>query len=417
MDVLMLRLGLALAIGLLVGLERGWQERDRPGHSRTAGIRTYAITGLLGGLSAALADAADAKWVLPVSLIAFVAVFSAFKLQEARHDADFSATGTIAGFCVFLLGGLAVIGDRQAAAGAGAALTGLLASRELLHTLLKRISWIELRSAILLVSMTAIVLPLLPHHAIDPWGGFDPWEVWFFTVLTAAISYVGYVAVRLFEPRRGLILSTLSGAVVSSTAVTLAVARQAKSGGNSRILAGAAALAASVSLGRVCLIVLIVKPSVLPLLAAPAVTASVGFCAVGGTLLFVRAAEMRIDQMSKSPFELAPLLVFALLFAVVSTGNAALASFLGPRSLIASTALSAAVDVDVAAISVLRLVGDGTSAAIAANAILAALAVNGILRLGLAMIVGSWRFGVLVLLINLVAATLGGAVYGILPVA
>lgn len=417
MNGLMLRLGLALAIGLLVGLERGWRERDSPGHSRTAGIRTYAITALLGGLSAAVSDAAHSTWLLPVSLIAFAVVFSAFKLQEARHDGGFSATGTIAGICVFLLGGMAVVGDTQAAAGAGAALTGLLASRDLLHKLLKRISWIELRAAVLLAVMSAIVLPLLPRRTIDPWGGLNPWEIWFFTVLTAAISYVGYVAVRLFEPRRGLILSTLFGAVVSSTAVTLAVARQAKAGGSPRILAGAAVLAAGVSLVRVGLIVGLVQPSVLPLIAMPGAAALVGFIGGACGLLFVHVAEVRIEQTARSPFELAPLMMFAALFAVVSTGNAALASYMGARSLIASTALSAIVDVDVATISVLRLVGAGTSTMVAANAVLAALAVNGLFRLGLAIAIGSWRFGTIVLLVNIVSVALAGTVYGVFPVA
>lgn len=64
MDTLLARLGVALAIGLLVGLERGWRERDAPDRSRTAGIRTYGIAGLLGGIFAALAQALDSAAVM-----------------------------------------------------------------------------------------------------------------------------------------------------------------------------------------------------------------------------------------------------------------------------------------------------------------------------------------------------------------
>src|SRR4030088_1172188 len=50
------RLAVALGIGLLIGLERGWRRRQASPGSRAAGIRTFAISGLLGGVIAALAQ-------------------------------------------------------------------------------------------------------------------------------------------------------------------------------------------------------------------------------------------------------------------------------------------------------------------------------------------------------------------------
>ena len=35
----------ALAIGLLIGLERGWNDRELPEGSRVAGLRTFTLTG------------------------------------------------------------------------------------------------------------------------------------------------------------------------------------------------------------------------------------------------------------------------------------------------------------------------------------------------------------------------------------
>ncbi|MBN9278592.1 MAG: MgtC/SapB family protein, partial [Hyphomicrobium sp.] len=232
MESLIAKLGLALAIGLLVGLERGWRERDAPDGARTAGIRTYAITGLLGGLFAALARSLEAPSLLIAGLLAFTAVFAWYKSREAIHDADFSVTGVVAGIGVFVLGALAVVGDQRAAAASGTALAVLLASRDLLHGLLRRISWLELRASLVLAVMTSIVLPVLPSQAIDPWGGFNPRQVWIFAVLTAAISFLGYIAVRVLGTTRGALLGGLAGAVVSSTAVTLALARTAAAGGN-----------------------------------------------------------------------------------------------------------------------------------------------------------------------------------------
>ena len=56
-EVLLPRVALALGIGLLIGLERGWRTRAAEFGSRTAGVRTFAISGLLGGISGATAQA------------------------------------------------------------------------------------------------------------------------------------------------------------------------------------------------------------------------------------------------------------------------------------------------------------------------------------------------------------------------
>jgi uncharacterized membrane protein (DUF4010 family) len=416
MDALLPRLGLALAIGLLVGLERGWRERDAPDRSRTAGIRTYAISGMLGGVFAALAESLDAVSILVAGFLGFVAVFASFKAREAAFDDDFSVTGVIAGLGVFALGALAVSGDHQAAAGGGAALAGILASREVLHELLKRLTWVELRSALVLSVMTAIILPLLPNRSIDPWGGLNPWEIWFFTVLVAAISYLGYIAVRVFGTTRGLIVSALGGALVSSTAVTLALCRIAKSGGNAYALAGAALLAAMVSAVRVCLIVGVVKPPVLASMGLPTLGAALGF-GLSGVFLMNRQAHLsEVEVPTRSPFDLRALLIFALALSVVATANAALAGRVGTKGLIATSAVSGLLDIDVAALSALRLVEMVVTPAAAGHAVLAAIAVNSLGKVALAMPSSPVRFWAPFLLGTAVAIAFGAAAFMFPPI-
>jgi uncharacterized membrane protein (DUF4010 family) len=412
-ESLILRLGLALAIGLLVGLERGWRERDAPDRSRTAGIRTYGISGLLGGVFAALSAAADSNAVLIAGFLGFAAIFAWFKSREAVHDVDFSVTGVVAGVSVFALGALAVAGDHRAAAAGGAALAAVLASREVLHGLLRRLTWIELRSALILAVMTAIVLPLLPDRTVDPWGGLNPREVWFFTVLIAAISFVGYVAVRVLGQPRGLLVSALGGAVVSSTAVTVALARNARSTDQWAPLAGAASLAAMVSILRVTLIVVLVEPRVFPAMAAPALAGALVFGICGTLLLFRKGSEIA-GTLARNPFELVPLLLFAALFALVSTASAAVADAVGPGGLLATSSLSGAFDVDVAVLSALRLAGGTVGIADAGLAVLAALATNAVARLSLAALAGSVRFSGALALLTLLALGAAAATWGVL---
>jgi len=407
MESLIAKLGLALAIGLLVGLERGWRERDAPDHSRTAGIRTFGISGLLGGIFAALADAFDSTAILIAGFLGFSVIFAWYKSREAARDKDFSVTSVVAALCVFALGALAVAGDDSAAAAGGAGLAAILASRELLHGLLRRLTWVELRSALTLAVMTAVVLPLLPDRAIDPWGGLNPWQIWFFTVLVAAISFLGYVAVRVFGETRGLLVSVLAGAIVSSTAMTLALARTAKGHARPLPFSGAACLAAMVSILRVSVIGAIIEPRVLTTIAVPVLAASVCF-GLGGAFMLMRGSDESISGSTpRNPFELGPLVLFALLFAVVATASAALSSTFGASGLLATTVLSGAFDVDVATLGALRLVKHSVSAEVVGIAVLAALLTNGIVRLALAIAAGPPRFSLPLAAFSLLAAMAG----------
>ena len=407
MDTLIAQLGVALAIGLLVGLERGWRERDAPDRSRTAGIRTFGITGLLGGVVAALAKALAANSVLVAGFIAFAAIFAWYKAREAEHDEDFSVTTVIAGLAVFALGALCVAGDFRVAAAGGAALAALLASREVLHGLLQRLTWIELRSALILAAMTVIVLPLLPDRTLDPWGGFNPREIWLLTVLMASISFVGYVAVRVLGNARGLIVSSLAGAVVSSTAVTLSLARTANGASNSLPFAGAASLAAMVSILRVCLAVLVLAPGVAAFIAAPALAAALAFGVCGTIALAIHDQKPESPGAARNPFELAPLLIFALLFAFASTASAALAARFQEQGLLASSAVAGAFDVDASVLSALRLVKHSISIETVGHSVLMALMANAVGRLSLAVVAGPVRFWLPLAGMTLIAAAAG----------
>lgn len=400
------RLAVALAIGLLVGLERGWREREGAAGSRTAGLRTFGLFGLLGGVFAILAIEMTAPVIFAAGFLGMAGLFGLFQFHESGHDRNFSVTGVMAGLGVFGLGGLAIAGDYRVAAAGGAALTVVLASRELLHGTLKRLSWIELRSALTLAVMTTIVLPLLPNRTIDPWGGLNPWEIWFFTVLIATISFAGYVAVRVLGPTRGLLVSALAGALASSTAVTIALARMAHGVARTRPLVGAATLAGMVSILRVLVIASLLQVGILEQVALPALCAAAVLGGVGLVLLLRNGHDLQAQKLVTNPFELRALLGFAAIFALVSTASAAVVARFGDASLPAASALSGLLDVDVAVLSAVRL---DAGLPMIGSAILIALAANGLGRVFLAMLAGPARFWAPLLAGILAAAAAGAA--------
>lgn len=412
MDPLVMRLGLALAIGLLVGLERGWREREAPAGSRTAGIRTYGISGLLGGIVMALGQAAGNTLVLPIGFLGFALVFGWFKWHESEHDEDFSVTGVTAAIAVFALGALAVAGRQTEAAAAGAVLAAVLASREMLHEWLKRLTWIELRSALILVVMTAVILPLLPNRPLDPWGAVNPREIWLFTILMGAFSYLGYILTRIAGPARGLIFSTLAGGLVSSTAMTLSLARAE---GDPLRRAGAACLAAVVSILRVLAYAAVIGPAIVAH-AGPAAFAAAAVFAACGALMLMRAPPSETsEEPHRNPLHLKPIIASAIIIAVMSLFSALSSRYFGSESLPVTAAIAALADVDAAVLSMLRLQGGSVSPSVLGLAVLAAFASNAVVRLASASAIAPRAFSLPLAAATLAALAAGAAAYTLLP--
>ncbi|MDF2997704.1 MAG: hypothetical protein K0R27_3341 [Xanthobacteraceae bacterium] len=402
------RLALALAIGLVVGVERGWRERKAEPGSRTAGVRTYTLIGLLGGVFGALGNAASAPLLVGAGFIGFAAVFAWFKRAEAVEDRNFSVTGTVAAMLVYGLGAFAVIGDMQLAAAAGIATAAVLASREYLHSILARLTWIELRSALLLLGMTAIVLPLLPDRPLDPLGAVNPREIWLFTIFVAGLSYAGYIAMRVLGPDKGILVTGVTGGLVSSTAIAVAFARRAADGEDAgRLVAGAAA-AGAVSLLRVMVLVGAIVPSLGLYLAPVALIAATIFCVPAFFALRRPAPHKAGKTELGNPFDLVPVLGFAMLLAAVMLLTAWATQQLGSAGLYPLAALSGLVDVDAVALSTARLAGGSLDLGVATVAILLALASNALARLAYAALIERGRFA-----LRYGAVTLSAVVAGV----
>ena len=170
----------------------------------------------------------------------------------------------------FALAAYAIVGDIRVAAAAAVAPRRAGAARDL-HGWVKAITWPELRSGLILLAMTFIALPIMPDDPIGPFGGVNPREVWLIAIVLAGVSFLGYVAVKYFGARHGMLLAAAAGGLVSSTAVTVANARRAGAGeGAPRLLAAGVALATAVSFVRVIAIVAALNPSCCVLLAPAA---------------------------------------------------------------------------------------------------------------------------------------------------
>jgi uncharacterized membrane protein (DUF4010 family) len=394
------RLGLAFAIGFVIGLERGWRERDEEEGQRTAGLRTFTLTGLLGGVLGALSIGGD-RSLLAAAFAILGAVLGVFFWREGQKHEDLSATTFVAALVTFALGAFAVLGDTTIAAGAAVATLLLLANKETLHGWLARITWPELRSGLLLAAMTFIAQPLLPDRTIDPWQAINPHEIWLMTILIAAVSFAGYAAVKIAGPQRGLVLAATLGGLVASTAVTLSLARLARaSAAHVRMLSGAILAAGAVMLLRVLAVVALLNSplasALAPVLLAGAVASGlIAAVLVGGHVQ--QSAGQSSDLVMRNPFEISEVLRFGALLAVVMAAVALARQAYGDGGLFGVAAMSGLADVDALTLSAARL---DVPLTVAADAILIAIAVNTLAKTAYAGYAGGARIGGLLLLCN-----------------
>ena len=405
---LLSRLGVALAIGLLIGLERGWKLRGEEEHSRAAGFRTFALTGLMGGVAAALAEATDAL-VLGFLFLGYLAVFGGFHWLEASRKGIFSATSVVAGALTFALGAYAVVGDLLVGVSAAVAMAVLLALREPLHRWVASLSWHEIRAVLILLAMTFLLLPVLPNQPIDPWQVLNPYEIWLYAILIAAISFGGYVAVRVLGDRLGVITAAIAGGLASSTATTLALSRMGRENVTaSRLLSAGVLISGAVMAVRVGVVATLLNAALLPLLAPPLLALALGLAVAAGFLMLGNQQSEAPRLAISNPLELGTALRLAAFIAVIILAAELVQRFIGDAGVYVVAAVSGVADVDAVTISMARA-RDGLALATASTAIAIAVGVNTISKAVIAIWAGGRHVGVPVAVASAAALAVAAA--------
>jgi uncharacterized membrane protein (DUF4010 family) len=406
------RLAAALAIGLLVGIERGWKTREVEDHKRAAGLRTFGLAGLIGGTSGVLTTELGPS-VVAVTFLAFAATLGSFAWLEARATGDLSATGLVAGLLTFLLGTMATVGDVTVAIAVAVGMTVLLALREKLHSWLFRLTWVEVRAGLILMVMTFLLLPLLPDRPIDPWGAVNLYEVWILTILIALISFVGYVAVRMLGGTWGVVLTATAGGLASSTATTLSFARLAREQPAAmELLVGGIFISGAVMALRVAGLVLLLNPALLVLLLPELGVIVLGMVSAAGLFMLrnrsVSHSHSGPSLVIANPLAVASSLKIAVFIVAVMVSVEIVQLVWGQNGILGVAALSGILDVDAITLSMARA---GRDAPLAADAIMLAVAVNTVTKAVMAAWVGGRYVGLRVGVTSLVVIAMMGAVH------
>ncbi|HUE94042.1 MgtC/SapB family protein [Pseudomonas sp.] len=399
----------ALAAGLLIGIERGWQGRNIEDNSLVAGVRTFALSSLLGAFAMLLSEKFGVTaWA--VIFIGFAALVVASYFGELQRTGDMGLTSEVAMLLTFLLGSLAMAGHAPVAAAGAVAVALLLSLKRVLHSALLRLSEDELSGTLKLLFISLVLLPALPNQGYGPWQAFNPYIIWWMVVLIAAIGFAAYVAIRLVGTRHGLLITALLGGIVSSTAMTVTLARLGQGRNLQAILACGLLATSALMFPRVLLEAGLVNRALLPALFWPlSVTALIY---TGGALLYYRRAGNESEESPeaplKNPFELGPALRFAALLALILLLIEAAQRWLGDAGVYLVALVSGLADVDAITLSLARSSHTELDNQVAVRGILLAALSNSLVKAFLVVLIGGRQLALLTLPV-MAAGLLAGA--------
>ena len=382
------RLACALAIGLLIGAERERRKGEGPQRS-PAGLRTFALASLLGGVSVVLGG----NLLLAVTA-AMIAAFCAVAYLRT-HELDPGLTSEIALVLTVLLGGLSQTQTATASALA-VVVTVLLAARSRLHYFVRSIiSEQELTDALIFAAATLVVLPLMPNRYLGPFGAINPRIIWKIVILMMSISAAGYIAVRWLGPRFGLPIAGLASGFVSSTATIGAMgARALQEPALARPAVAGAVLSTVATILQMTVVLAATSRATLYQMRYPLIASGVAALVYGSvlTMMSVREDVQPTAQKGRA-FSLKSAVFFAGMIAVMLFLSAALNAWLGKAGVLAAAAVAGFADTHSAAVSVASLVAASKfTARDAVLPILAGLTTNTISKAAVAISTGGRHY-------------------------
>lgn len=390
-----IRLGVALLLGALIGIERGWVAREQQSGTRIAGIRTHALVGLLGGIAALLAESVS-EWAFALIFVTLAGISLVAWRAKLAEQRDYSITGLVGLLLTFCFGAVAVAVDLALAA-AGAVITAvILDNKQEIHGLLNKLQAHELDAGLKLLLITVVMLPLLPDRGMGPGQALNPYEIWWMVVLIASISFVGYFAMRLGGAEKGILFTGLFAGLSSSTALTLHFARVSRQSSEiEAMLAAGILLACGTMFPRILIYAALISPGLLQALLLPVTVMGVMLYLPALYLWHHHRKTLQVDSPTpiQNPLELRTALLFGGLLAVIMLLGEWLRGWLGEAGIYLLAASSGVADVDAITLSLTRMSLERIDPSTAVLGIVIAAAVNNLFKSGLATLLGTRQLG------------------------
>ncbi len=389
---LYLRFGIALLIGVLVGMQREYSFGE-PEKEHAAGIRTFALMGLIGCASALASDLLGSPWPF-VSVVLVLGAFFAVTYFVDAWRGQAGLTTEVSALITVLSGALVFWGKITLGIALGVATTVLLSIKPEMHRFVRHLTREDLYATLKFAVITAIVLHILPIRNLwtPPFDVFNPFVIWLLVVFISGISFIGYILIQVLGAQKGMGLTGLLGGIASSTAITFGISHQSRrEGGLSRPFAMALLIAWTVMFARLMVILVVLNRDLAILLWRPLLIPVLAGAAYSLFLFILHRRERSAEMRIKNPFELWPAITFGIVFTLILFAAQAAQIYLGTSGIYITSFLSGLADVDAIALSLASLshATSGIQLSTAARAVVFAIIANTFLKGVFVLAIGS----------------------------
>lgn len=370
----------ALAVGLLVGTERGWSERKEEEGLRVAGLRTFSLIGILGGTWAILSQQFG-DWILFAAFGVISLLIIVGHVMDARKTGDMGTTTAFSMMLTFSLAAWAAMGYYVPAFITTVIVVSLLGMKPVLHSGLRNIETDEAYAGLKLLIISVIFLPLLPNQGYGPWDALNPYWIWWMVVLISGISFVGYFAIKYIGNRWGTLVTSITGGLASSTAVTLSLSQFASEHDSKALFMSGVMVASSIMFIRIMVEVAVVNSSLIATLGIPILIMFISVL-IAAYWLWHKAEQNDVDAELniKNPFKLGMALKFGALLAIILVLAEGMKAWFGDQGIYLLSLISGLMDVDAIALSLSRMALEDLTQNVATLGIVIAAATNTIVK-------------------------------------
>ncbi|MBI5003157.1 MgtC/SapB family protein [Candidatus Woesearchaeota archaeon] len=424
--------GIALLLGLIVGLEREFQHQQQKVQD-FAGIRTFTLIALFGWLVGFVAQQIGSFELVLLGTAGMILFSIAGYIAVVWKGKGIGATSEISTIIVFLSGIIIAYNYILIAVISVILMTTILSYKYTLHKFAQKLALDEIHAGLKLGIISAVVLPLLPNKAYSPLDIpvlreiislfpsvktilittqiFNPFKIWLMVVFICAISTIGYILIKTLGAKKGIGLIGAVGGLVSSTAVTSALSESSKKSKWYYTFAFGVIIAWVIMFFRVFFITLILNKNVFISLLLPLGIILLASLCCGFYLFSQRTPPGKKAETAvafQSPFALLPALKIGAFFVFALFITKLLQALLGSSGIYFASFLAGFADIDAVVISMVTLTSAGeiTSSIAALGIVLAALS-NTITKAAIAYLFGGKQFAKKVLICTAIIVAAG----------
>ena len=385
----LIRMLVTAGIGFVLGLEREFSQHSENSEV-FAGLRTFTVVALFGFLAAYM-GITFTYWIFIAGFLGVVTIVS-ISYWVSSNKGDIGSTTEFAVIFTFLLGGLVLVGNINLSLALTVIILVLLSLKLTFRSMIGQLTQNELYAFVRFVVVALLILPFLPDNYFGPYNVINPREVGWIIVLVSGIGFVGYILMKFLGTDRGILLTSILGGLVSSTLVTFTFSKKSKEIPQlSQKYAVGIFAAATIMVIRIFLLVFIFNKAMLVELIIPLLL--ILLTAFGVSLFFYKRQYGKPALIDKIDLGDPLNIKNAVFFGIFYVGILLLVSYAnhtyGTKGIYVSSAISALTDIDAISISVSKLGGTTMNILLAQNAILIATLSNTVVKIGIALFIGS----------------------------